>query len=194
MDVYLDVYFGLNLWMDVVLIGITAGVCGERPGPVRLILAAGVGAMMACVLLTARRGVQLIGLVVGAIVVVKIVFPHMRKREIIKTMVVYIVTSIFVGGVINWWYFEVLCGESLSAWKVGALGVSAAAVCLIGILTKRRQKRRERDTYRVLLKVQGEISLRPVFWTVGICCVTCWGGRCTFVRRRSWVERVRDWR
>ncbi len=169
MVVYLDVYFGLNLWMDVVLIGITAGVCKERIRTWRLVVAACMGATMACVWLAVGRKWQLIGVIVGAMVVVKIVFPHMRKYEIIRTSMIYLLASVFVGGVINWWYFELSEGRVLKAAGVAMIGALVFAASMVWIKVWRQKRRRERDTYRVLLRIQGRDIITAGFLDTGNC-------------------------
>lgn len=172
MVVYLDVYFSLNLWMDVLLLATTAAVCRERVKIRRLIAAAVIGAGGACVLLTLTRWWQLLGALITAVGMMRVVFPHLRWTGLARVTTVYIVVAIFLGGAINWWYFEALRDAkegALGMWQVCVFGGVAAAAIIVGMRGWWQRRKREKNTYRVLLRIQGMDIITTGFLDTGNC-------------------------
>lgn len=153
--VYLDVYFFLNLWMNLLLLAVTSAIGRERPAFWRMLLAAGIGACASCAALFFGRTVQLLGLLPTALFMVWVCFPHLPFLKLLGRMAAYVAVSIVFGGLINWWYFEAAGRIHMSAGSMAALSGAAAVGLLLFFQVRRHVRIYQKDMYQVLLCVQG---------------------------------------
>jgi hypothetical protein len=153
--VYLDVFFMLNWWMNLLLLVMTGIFCKEHPGIWRMALAAAVGAAGACMALVLFGEVQLLVLVPLLVAVNRIAFPDLNLRRLLARSAVYLASSLALGGMLDWWYFRVLGKSPRMGGLIILAGVLAAAL-IAGLLYFRGRKQTE--SYKVLLYV-GESHL-----------------------------------
>lgn len=153
--VYLDVYFFLNLWMNLLLMAVTSAISRERPAFWRMLLAAGLGAVFSCIAIFCSRYLQLPGLLLMAFFMNWICFSHLPFLKLLCRTFIYLAAAVVFGGLINWWYFEAAGHIYVSAGGMAVFSGMAAAVLLVIFWWRRRVQLRERNVYQVLLSVLG---------------------------------------
>lgn len=153
--VYLDVYFFLNLWMNLLLLAVTSAISRERPAFWRMLLAAGLGACAACIALFFSRFLQLLGLLPVTVFMIWICFSHLPFLKLLGRTFIYVAAAVLFGGLINWWYFEAAGHMYMNAGGVAVLSGAAASVVLVFFLVRRRIQAHQKDMYQVLLCIQG---------------------------------------
>jgi sigma-E processing peptidase SpoIIGA len=153
--VYLDVFFMLNWWMNLLLLMVTGLFCRELPRAWRMVFAAAVGAAGACIALVLPGEGRLLVLVPLLVAVNKIAFPSLNFRRLLARSAVYLAATLALGGLLDWWYFQVL-GKSPRMGGLVLLAGVLAVVLVAGNIYLRGRKQTE--GYKVLLYV-GESHL-----------------------------------
>lgn len=144
-EVYVDLYFLVNLSMDLLCLMIAAALLHLKTGRLRALAAAVLGGAYAVVaLLCGLTGAVgfLLDLAV-AVLMCGVAFFHRGTRpvRILKCSVVYAIASMMLGGVMTALYawlnrlqlpFEMLEGDGLSVWTFALLTAVASVVTLRG--------------------------------------------------------------
>jgi sigma-E processing peptidase SpoIIGA len=164
--VYLDVFFGLNWWMNLLLLAVTGVFGKECPSVWRIALAAAVGAAGACAALVLPRVGQLAVLVPLLALVNRIAFPELSRRRLLKRSAFYLAAALTLGGMLDWWYFQML-GKTPRMRGLVVLAGVLAVMMILGILYMRGRGRRQTERYEVLLYVGGCHLVVQGFWDSG---------------------------
>ncbi len=153
--VYLDVYFMLNLWMNMLLLALTSALGRRYPGFFRLLFASLAGALASCMALFCERWIQLLGLAPVAFVINRICFPQLPLSKLLCRTFTYLALAALFGGLINWWYFEAGGRRGLSAGGMAVFSGMTALGIFIFLWFRQRLMKINRDMYQVLLSIQG---------------------------------------
>lgn len=153
--VYLDVYFFLNLWMNLLLLAVTSALGRERTAFWRMLLAAGLGAGAACIAFFCSRFLQLLGLFPVTVLMIWICFSHLPILKLLGRVCTYLAVSVLFSGLINWWYFEAAGHLHVNAGGIAIFSGAAAAVFLVIFWVRRRIQTYQKNMYQVLLCIQG---------------------------------------
>lgn len=153
--VYLDVYFLLNLWMNLLLMAVTSAVGREHPAFWRMLAAAGIGAGASCIAIFCSRLLQLLGLFPVIILMNRICFSHLPFYGLLCKSFVYLAAAVLFGGLINFWYFEAAGHMYMSAGNMAVFSGAAAAMLLVCFRMRHGIQSHQKDLYQVLLCIQG---------------------------------------
>lgn len=173
-EFYIDVYFLENLFMDLILIGITSKVLKIRPKAVRWIFAAIVGALGACALMVQplhnKMPVIVLGDVALGILMVKIGCGIRQNKMLLKGVMTLYLVSFLMGGI-----FQMLFSFlPLSVIVTGGI----SSLILLWLLDGYRKMRcRIQDIYQVTLSLNGKTEVMQALRDTGNHLKEPYGGR-----------------
>jgi stage II sporulation protein GA (sporulation sigma-E factor processing peptidase) len=143
-EVYADLYFLINMGMDLVGLMITAALMHRKTGKWRLVLAAALGGgyALAALLLGLSGWTSLVADLLAALLLCCVAFAERRRGcRVLAVGGVYLLVSMILGGVMTALYgwldrlhlpVEALEGDGLSVWIFSALAAFAGLVTAKG--------------------------------------------------------------
>ena len=177
LEVYPDVIFILNFCFDLILLILLKKVNRKDSSKLRMLLAAGVGAVSAVIV-----GVFpwmnvllriLILYVAGAVLMIIVAFKSRKLMELLKQFIVLNLITYFVGGLMNSIYYHTTLrlniadlgnGIMLSniSWIYASIAIIFIAIALLFILRLMRwYQKHAPETYQVELIMEGR-SIRTI--------------------------------
>ena len=144
-EVYVDLYFLINVSMDFLCLLITGRLLHQRQSPLRMLLAAGLGGGYAVgALLLSGGGVSGFAAdLLAAVGICAVAFLHRREGlwRLLRTSLIFALISMALGGIMTALYsllnrlnlpLEVLDTDTLSVWIFGLLALVAGALTARG--------------------------------------------------------------
>lgn len=105
--IYIDAFFMVNLWMDIILLAVTAGISRISTTFPRILSGALTGALWAvvCIIVSHNKSIVILTgiityLVIG-IAMVRITFGRISLKKIIRSYLIMLTTACTMGGIIN---------------------------------------------------------------------------------------------
>lgn len=158
--------FIMNWLMDAGILAVTAHLYHKRPGVLRLAGSAALAAGLACVqtVITAGAlagtwvsgsGARLIFMGLTALLTTGAAFGIRNKEEWFLETLTFILTGMFVGGVLQAFFYQGVYEKSVSGILILAAGGAVFLFMIFGLARWERSRRQKAQLFRVILENNG---------------------------------------
>lgn len=175
-ELYIDVFFVVNAWIDFLVLSVTRGLLRPEGGLGRRVMASLLGAFLLCLYFATELRFSLFGSVFAYLVIcmvmVRVAFHPASGMDFLRTWGCFYAVSLFLNGVFS----QIADGIQ----GVGVLIVTVALFhVLAGILLAvgRRWEAKEKPLFQVRIFLGGSVVELMGIWDTGNCLTSPYGGR-----------------
>ncbi|MGN0298098.1 MAG: sigma-E processing peptidase SpoIIGA [Lachnospiraceae bacterium] len=190
--IYIDSYFFLNVWMNLLVLMIYGSVRQYKIKMRRIFMSAASGGAGACILLFLPASVYMIGGIILGVLMSRIAYPIHGVKQTFSEGILLFVSACGLGGVLYViYYHDFHTGMKVlsTKWLMFQL-FWLVPVILIGIFVVRRINKKQKPIYRVILSYQGKEIETQGLWDTGNRLVTAGGSPVSLAERRLLCQLV----